>query len=58
MKTPSYKKLTDSPDGRKNIKLKGIISEFKSRALKRLLKEDEALQQRLKDQEKKKRFKH
>ena len=56
MKTPSYKKLTDGPDGRKNIKLKGIISEFKSRALKRLLKEDEALQQRLKDQEKKKRF--
>ena len=56
MKSSSYKKLTNGPEGRKNIKLAGIISEFKSRALKRLLKEDEALQERLKEQEYKKKF--
>jgi hypothetical protein len=56
MKSSSYLKMTDGPDGRKHIKIKGIISEFKSRALKRLKKENEGLNKRLKEQEKKKQY--
>jgi hypothetical protein len=56
MKSSSYLKMTDGPDGRKHIKIKGIISEFKSRALKRLIKENEGLNKRLKEQEKKKKY--
>ena len=56
IKTSSYKNKTNGPEGRKNVKLAGIISEFKARALKRLLKENEALRERLKEQEYKKKF--
>ena len=50
MKTSSYKNMTDGPEGRKNIKIKGIINEFKSRALKRLTgSKDEPLSKGLKE---------
>lgn len=49
IKTPSYLKMTDGPDGRKALKIRGIISEFKSRALKKLTKDkDEPLMNGLK----------
>ena len=49
IKTPSYLKMTDGPDGRKALKIRGIISELKSRALKKLTKDkDEPLMNGLK----------